>query len=558
MCCSRGGILVIAKLLPAIGLAGARGAGASQGGGTDRLPVLLSTIFLVHHNSGYASRLAPLVDIVCCVERATVSQPFVVPTRTSPTAADRGVHSGPAKRRSNTFRVTSSVLVEGDKELQRSTHAFVTALHHGGPVQAPPGCLLTCWLARTAPLPRNNAPSKALGLVALLLLFSLRRASDRVAPISATLASSPAHAPALPTSTSQTPSSRSTCPSPTAPATCSFPTAGASPRCPSSLPRRAPLIADYAVFRKLPPTSDTGAATPKRRSQRRRPQALPDRGCQGHARRGRRSSRHRQKGGRQQGVLPPAQGHLPHPSPPAETARRSTSSSSTPPSSSSAPTSPCSSHASTVSSCVTSSLANGRGFLRGLGLWFLLGIPSTYTNSMIRFPPVKTRHRLPHTPHTLRPRPLPQRQGQLLPHRQPRRPSRRCRPVHHHRHCPILPRRSPRSIRTCPSPCSISSSSNYALSRSLGPMGVLGLASNYLFTGWILRQVTPAFGKLAAIEAKLEGDFRSAHSRLITNAEEIAFYNGASIEAGILNRAYIRLVRHINSIFKIRVALQHD
>lgn len=27
--------------------------------------------------------------------------------------------------------------------------------------------------------------------------------------------------------------------------------------------------------------------------------------------------------------------------------------------------------------------ANGRGFLRGLGLWFLLAIPSTYTNSMV-------------------------------------------------------------------------------------------------------------------------------------------------------------------------------
>lgn len=35
-------------------------------------------------------------------------------------------------------------------------------------------------------------------------------------------------------------------------------------------------------------------------------------------------------------------------------------------------------------------------------------------------------------------------------------------------------------------------------------------------------QVTPAFGKLAAIEAKLEGDFRAAHSRLIINSEEIA------------------------------------
>lgn len=29
--------------------------------------------------------------------------------------------------------------------------------------------------------------------------------------------------------------------------------------------------------------------------------------------------------------------------------------------------------------------ANGPGFLRGLGLWFALAVPSTYTNSMIRY-----------------------------------------------------------------------------------------------------------------------------------------------------------------------------
>lgn len=95
---------------------------------------------------------------------------------------------------------------------------------------------------------------------------------------------------------------------------------------------------------------------------------------------------------------------------------------------------------------------------------------------------------------------------------------------------------------------------NYQLGRSLGWGGVSGLFINYMLTGWILRQVTPAFGKLAAIEAKLEGDFRSAHSRIITNAEEIAFYNGAPIEASILNRAYLRLIRHVNSILKIRIA----
>jgi ATP-binding cassette, subfamily D (ALD), peroxisomal long-chain fatty acid import protein len=53
-----------------------------------------------------------------------------------------------------------------------------------------------------------------------------------------------------------------------------------------------------------------------------------------------------------------------------------------------------------------------------------------------------------------------------------------------------------------------------------------GLTLNYFVTASILRALTPPFGKLAAQEAKLEGDFRSAHSRLITNAEEIGFYNG--------------------------------
>lgn len=95
---------------------------------------------------------------------------------------------------------------------------------------------------------------------------------------------------------------------------------------------------------------------------------------------------------------------------------------------------------------------------------------------------------------------------------------------------------------------------NVQLGRSIGRWGSLGLMINYILTGWILRRVMPGFGKLAAIEAKLEGDFRSAHARLITNAEEIAFYGGAQLEKSILTRAYLRLIRHVNSIFKIRIA----
>ncbi|GAC99620.1 hypothetical protein PHSY_007223 [Pseudozyma hubeiensis SY62] len=197
--------------------------------------------------------------------------------------------------------------------------------------------------------------------------------------------------------------------------------------------------------------------------------------------------------------------------------------------------------------------ANGRGFLRGLGLWFLLSIPSTYTNSMIRFLQSKLaigfRTRLTRYVHDL-----------YLNDK-----ANFYRIINLDGRLDAADQYITTDIaRFCETLAALYSNVskpvldliifNYALSRSLGPLGILGLTTNYLFTGWILRQVTPAFGKLAAIEAKLEGDFRSAHSRLITNAEEIAFYNGASIEAGILNRAYIRLVRHVNSIFKIRIA----
>lgn len=41
---------------------------------------------------------------------------------------------------------------------------------------------------------------------------------------------------------------------------------------------------------------------------------------------------------------------------------------------------------------------------------------------------------------------------------------------------------------------------------------------------------------------------------MITNAEEIAFYNGAELEHSILNKTYMKLIKHINSIYKIRIS----
>lgn len=165
--------------------------------------------------------------------------------------------------------------------------------------------------------------------------------------------------------------------------------------------------------------------------------------------------------------------------------------------------------------------ANGRGFLRGLAYWFLLAIPSTYTNSMIRYLQSKLaisfRTRLTRYTNDL----------YLSKSR------------NFYKIINLDTRiESPDQFittdisRFCDSLAALYSNVskptldlvlfNFQLARSIGKWGSFGLFVNYFATAWILRKVTPAFGKLAAIEAKLEGDFRGAHSRLITNAEEIA------------------------------------
>ena len=93
----------------------------------------------------------------------------------------------------------------------------------------------------------------------------------------------------------------------------------------------------------------------------------------------------------------------------------------------------------------------------------------------------------------------------------------------------------------------------YQIGMSLGARGLFAILASYYSAAFALRTVSPAFGKLAAIETKLEGEFRNAHSRLIINAEEIAFYNGAATEESILKKAYRELVRHTDSILKLRI-----
>ncbi|KAF9255182.1 hypothetical protein L218DRAFT_967518 [Marasmius fiardii PR-910] len=94
------------------------------------------------------------------------------------------------------------------------------------------------------------------------------------------------------------------------------------------------------------------------------------------------------------------------------------------------------------------------------------------------------------------------------------------------------------------------------LSKSLGARGTALLFGTYWCTIRILRAVTPAFGKLASVEARLEGEYRAGMGRLGRESEEVAFYDGGARERDILTKAYLRLIKHVNNIYKIRIAYE--
>lgn len=68
----------------------------------------------------------------------------------------------------------------------------------------------------------------------------------------------------------------------------------------------------------------------------------------------------------------------------------------------------------------------------------------------------------------------------------------------------------------------------------------------------VMRALTPPFGKFVADEARLEGEFRFQHSRLIDHSEEVALYAGHRAEKDTLDKGYFTLIKHVNYILRRR------
>ena len=89
-----------------------------------------------------------------------------------------------------------------------------------------------------------------------------------------------------------------------------------------------------------------------------------------------------------------------------------------------------------------------------------------------------------------------------------------------------------------------------SISRNVGRESFFGAALMVHLSALLMRAATPPFGRYIAEEAKLEGEFRFQHSRLIDYSEEIALYYGHEAEKDTLDKGYFTLIKHVNRILK--------
>ncbi|KAM7517453.1 hypothetical protein LguiB_016415 [Lonicera macranthoides] len=80
------------------------------------------------------------------------------------------------------------------------------------------------------------------------------------------------------------------------------------------------------------------------------------------------------------------------------------------------------------------------------------------------------------------------------------------------------------------------------------PKYVFWILAYVLGAGFMIRNFSPAFGKLMSEEQQLEGEYRQLHSRLRTHAESIAFYGGEIREESHIQRKFRMLIRHMRVV----------
>ncbi|XP_026057280.1 ATP-binding cassette sub-family D member 3-like isoform X2 [Carassius auratus] len=95
----------------------------------------------------------------------------------------------------------------------------------------------------------------------------------------------------------------------------------------------------------------------------------------------------------------------------------------------------------------------------------------------------------------------------------------------------------------------------FKLTTAIGAQGPATMMAYLVISGLFLTRLRRPIGKMTVSEQKYEGEYRYVNSRLITNSEEIAFYNGNVREKQTIHSTFRKLVDHLHKFIFFRFTM---
>uniref|UniRef100_A0AAQ4R6I4 ATP binding cassette subfamily D member 3 n=1 Tax=Gasterosteus aculeatus aculeatus TaxID=481459 RepID=A0AAQ4R6I4_GASAC len=95
----------------------------------------------------------------------------------------------------------------------------------------------------------------------------------------------------------------------------------------------------------------------------------------------------------------------------------------------------------------------------------------------------------------------------------------------------------------------------FKLTSAIGAQGPAVMMSYLLISGLFLTRLRRPIGRMTVTEQRYEGEYRFVNSRLITNSEEIAFYNGNTREKQTIYSTFKKLVDHLHNFIFFRCSM---
>ncbi|XP_062376694.1 ATP-binding cassette sub-family D member 3a [Sardina pilchardus] len=95
----------------------------------------------------------------------------------------------------------------------------------------------------------------------------------------------------------------------------------------------------------------------------------------------------------------------------------------------------------------------------------------------------------------------------------------------------------------------------FKLTSAIGAQGPASMMAYLLVSGLFLTRLRRPIGRMTMTEQRFEGEYRYVNSRLITNSEEIAFYNGNIREKATIHTTFQKLVNHLHNFIFFRFSM---